>query len=152
KSRSPGIDSRISCLGRCVLGGSRCEFDSTLTGQCFPVKRLGDNQLMKDSAIAARGLSQETRVSPTSLIQWKFSFSLRRAREFYHFLRCRILLRMRRFFLPTLRRPFPRRRLAIRSPVPFVQTELELDSLRIAIRKQWCLMRKCLCYRNHEDG
>ncbi len=33
-----------------------------------------------------------------------------------YFLRWRILLRIRRFFRPTLRRPFPRRRLAIRSP------------------------------------
>src|SRR5947209_14350608 len=34
-----------------------------------------------------------------------------------YFLRWRIRLRIRRFFRPTLRRPFPRRRLAIRAPV-----------------------------------
>jgi hypothetical protein len=34
-----------------------------------------------------------------------------------YFLRCRIRLRIRRFFRPTLRRPFPRRRLAILTPV-----------------------------------
>jgi hypothetical protein len=33
-----------------------------------------------------------------------------------YFLRCRIRLRIRRFLRPTLRRPFPRRRLAMRSP------------------------------------
>src|SRR5205085_6805117 len=34
-----------------------------------------------------------------------------------HFLRCRIRLRIRRFLRPTLRRPLPRRRLAMRAPV-----------------------------------
>ena len=34
-----------------------------------------------------------------------------------YFLRCRIRLRIRRFLRPTLRRPFPRRRLAMRSPL-----------------------------------
>ena len=34
-----------------------------------------------------------------------------------HFLRCRIRLRIRRFLRPTLRRPLPRRRLAMRSPL-----------------------------------
>src|SRR5438046_2186263 len=33
-----------------------------------------------------------------------------------YFLRWRMRLRIRRFFRPTLRRPFPRRRLAMRSP------------------------------------
>ena len=36
-----------------------------------------------------------------------------------YFLRCRMRLRMRRFFRPTFRRPFPRRRLAIRTPGRF---------------------------------
>ncbi len=36
-----------------------------------------------------------------------------------YFLRCRMRLRMRRFLRPTFRRPFPRRRLAIRSPGRF---------------------------------
>ena len=34
-----------------------------------------------------------------------------------YFLRCRMRLRMRRFLRPTLRRPLPRRRLAMRSPL-----------------------------------
>jgi hypothetical protein len=34
-----------------------------------------------------------------------------------HFFRCRIRLRIRRFLRPTLRRPLPRRRLAMRSPL-----------------------------------
>ena len=34
----------------------------------------------------------------------------------FYFLRCRIRLRIRRFLRPTLRRPLPRRRLAIHSP------------------------------------
>jgi hypothetical protein len=43
----------------------------------------------------------------------------RRSRSISYFLRCRMRLRMRRFLRPTLRRPFPRRRLAIRAPGRF---------------------------------
>jgi hypothetical protein len=40
-----------------------------------------------------------------------------RAGGLRYFLRCLILLRIRRFLRPTLRRPLPRRRLAMRSPL-----------------------------------
>ena len=60
-----------------------------------------------------------------------------------HFLRCRIRLRIRRFLRPTLRRPLPRRRLAILSPLAAPRfTESARNETGNAVR----LERKCRFY------
>src|SRR5262245_57420087 len=48
----------------------------------------------------------------------------------FYFLRWRIRLRIRRFLRPTLRRPFPRRRLAMRSPR---RTSIDEDEIPIRL-------------------
>jgi hypothetical protein len=48
---------------------------------------------------------------------WEGRLNNQRAIGLCHFLRWRIRLRIRRFLRPTLRRPLPRRRLAMRSPL-----------------------------------
>ena len=56
-----------------------------------------------------------------------------------YFLRCRMRLRIRRFFRPTLRRPFPRRRLAIRAPVSGWTFETPIATTSRPAGKSWII-------------
>jgi hypothetical protein len=71
-------------------------------------------RFMSPKSLAPRQRCQKMRGANSEL---EGRLNIQRPIILRHFLRCRIRLRIRRFLRPTLRRPLPRRRLAMRSPL-----------------------------------